>query len=68
MAIRVLTLAKGDERYVFRFEAGYEAEIIDAFCELANRRQSFDWIDAAMLAYHMGRRLELECDVPLRRE
>jgi hypothetical protein len=61
--IRQLSLAKGKERYVFRYQSGQEAEVIDAFASLASDQASeFDWFDAAVLSYQMGRRLERELD------
>jgi hypothetical protein len=37
--------------------------VVDAFAELASDRESsFDWFDAAVLSYQMGRRLETELD------
>ncbi len=61
--IRQLSLVKGEERFVFRYQAGQEAEIIDAFAGLAaDSRSTFDWFDAAVLSYQMGRRLETELD------
>ena len=62
-SVRQLSLAKGSERYVFRYSAGHEAEVIDAFASLATDQASrFDWFDAAVLSYQMGRRLETELD------
>lgn len=61
--IRQLSLMKGPERYVFRYKAGCETGVIDSFARLANARASrFDWFDAAVLSYQMGRRLEMELD------
>ena len=61
--IRQLALVKGEERFVFRYRAGQEAEVIDAFAEMAaDPRTNFDWFDAAVLSYQMGRRLEKELD------
>lgn len=61
--IRQLSLVKGEERFVFRYQTGQEAEVIDAFASLAADRSSrFDWFDAAVLSYQMGRRLETELD------
>ncbi|MCH7808809.1 MAG: hypothetical protein IIB60_06245 [Planctomycetes bacterium] len=61
--IRQLSLVKGEERFVFRYPPGQEAEVIDAFASLASDRTSeFDWFDAAVLSYQMGRRLETELD------
>jgi hypothetical protein len=61
--IRQLSLVKGEERFVFRYQPGQEPRVIDAFAELAaDRGSSFDWFDAAVLSYQMGRRLETELD------
>lgn len=61
--IRQLSLVKGEERFVFRYQAGQEPEVIDAFASLASDQASvFDWFDAAVLSYQMGRRLETELD------
>jgi hypothetical protein len=61
--MRQLSLVKGEERFVFRYEAGREPEVIDAFASLAGDDEScFDWFDAAVLSYQMGRRLETELD------
>ena len=61
--IRQLSLVKGEERFVFRYQAGQEAEVIDAFAAMAgDPARSFDWFDAAVLSYQMGRRLEKELD------
>ena len=61
--IRQLSLVKGTQRFVFRYPAGREAEVIDRFATLAADRSSdFDWFDAAVLSYQMGRRLEKELD------
>ena len=61
--IRQLSLVKGEERFVFRYQQGQEPRVFDAFAELAtDRESSFDWFDAAVLSYQMGRRLETELD------
>ena len=61
--MRQLSLDKGSHRYVFRYQSGTEAEVINAFASLASDRDSdFDWFDAAVLSYQMGRRLESELD------
>ncbi len=61
--IRQLSLVKGDDRYVFRYPTGHEADVIDRFASLASDHDSdFDWFDAAVLSYQMGRRLEKELD------
>ena len=61
--VRQLSLVKGEERFVFRYQTGHEPEVIDAFASLAaDQESSFDWFDAAVLSYQMGRRLETELD------
>ena len=61
--IRHLSLVKGQQRYVIRYGAGHEADVIDALASLASDSASdFDWFDAAVLSYQMGRRLEMELD------
>jgi hypothetical protein len=61
--IRQLSLVKGRDRYVFRYQAGREADIIAAFASMASDPSTpFDWFDAAVLSYQMGRRLEMELE------
>ncbi|MCH7703606.1 MAG: hypothetical protein IIB61_00720 [Planctomycetes bacterium] len=61
--IRQLSLVKGDERFIFRYTTGQDAQVIDSFASLAgNTGSDFDWFDAAVLSYQMGRRLETELD------
>ncbi len=61
--MRQLSLVKGEERFIFRYQTGQEAQVIDAFASLATDQSSkFDWFDAAVLSYQMGRRLETELE------
>jgi hypothetical protein len=61
--IRQLSLVKGDHKYLFRYQPGNEADVIGALANLASDTQSeFDWFDAAVLSYQMGRRIESEID------
>lgn len=61
--IRQLSLVKGRHRFVFRYQPGNEADVIQAFAALAGNQESdFDWFDAAVMSYQMGRRLEMELD------
>jgi hypothetical protein len=61
--VRQLSLVKGSHRYVFRYQAGGEADIIAAFAQMASDNQhDFDWFDAAVLSYQMGRRLEMDLE------
>jgi hypothetical protein len=60
---RHLSLVKGKHRYLFRYQAGCEADIISAFAAMAaDPAQEFDWFDAAVLSYQMGRRLEMDLE------
>ena len=60
---RQLSLLKGEDRFVFRYEPGCEADVINRFAGLAaDAENEFDWFDAAVLSYQMGRRLERELD------
>ena len=61
--VRQLSLVKGQHRYVFRYQSGREADVIGAFASMASdAKNEFDWFDAAVLSYQMGRRIELELD------
>lgn len=61
--MKQLSLVKGHDRYVFRYPAGREADIIAAFASMASDPDTeFDWFDAAVLSYQMGRRLETELE------
>lgn len=60
---RQLSLVKGQSKFVFRYQPGNEPDVINAFAALASDPSSeFDWFDAAVLSYQMGRRLERELD------
>jgi len=62
-ALRQLSLVKGDHQYLFRYQPGNEADVIGAFASLASDGSTeFDWFDAAVLSYQMGRRLEIGLD------
>ena len=51
-----LALVKGKQSFVFRYRAGREADVLDAFVALANDAASeFDWFDAAVLSYQLSR-------------
>lgn len=62
-AVRQLSLVKGEHRYLFRYHPGNEADLIATFAGMAGDKNcDFDWFDAAVLSYQMGRRLEMELD------
>lgn len=53
-----LSLLKGEERFVFRYETGGEEAVLDAFVDMANDRGSaFDWFDAAVLSFQLSKNL-----------
>lgn len=55
---RRLSLVKGNHRYVFQYVDGCEPQLVGAFVSLADDPNSeFDWFDAAILSYQMGRDL-----------
>lgn len=61
--VRQLSLVKGNHRYVFRYRAGDEANIIATFASMAaDSEHEFDWFDAAVMSYQMGRRLEMDLE------
>ncbi|MBK8266893.1 MAG: hypothetical protein IPK83_00740 [Planctomycetes bacterium] len=61
--VRQLSLVKGGHRFLFRYQPGNEADVIGAFAALASDGSTdFDWFDAAVLSYQMGRRLETEIE------
>lgn len=63
MSLKQISLVKGSEKYIFRYRSGEEVSVIDAFIELAdNAESSFDWFDAAVLSYQMGKQIEYELD------
>lgn len=49
--INILTLVKGDERYVFMYRDGQETEVLRALRRSAcNPELSFNWYDAVVLS------------------
>ena len=63
MDLRQISLVKGAHRYVFRYTPGSEAEVITSFAALADDTDSeFDWFDAAVLSYQMGKQLDQDLE------
>ncbi len=63
MDMRQISLVKGSHRYVFRYTSGSEPQIIDSFIDLADDADNeFDWFDAAVLSYQMGKKMEHQLD------
>jgi hypothetical protein len=55
---RQLVLNKGTEKFIFRYEPGREADLLDALVEQArDNRTSFDWFDAAVLSFKLTQTL-----------
>ena len=58
---RPIILVKGEHRYIFRYKAGQERELVRCFAEMAaDPERNFDWFDAAVLSYQIRRRLDSE--------
>jgi len=63
MDLRQISLVKGLQRYVFRYTPGNEPQIIDTFIEMADDAENeFDWFDAMILSYQMGKQMEHQLD------
>ncbi len=60
---RQLTLNKGHEKYIFRYEVGREDELLDALIDQAKEQGTdFDWFDAAVLSFKLTQSLIGEAD------
>ena len=64
--IRVLSVkcSDGDVR-VFRYAAGQEKEMVAVLADMAKDPQcsNFGWLEAALLSYRMGRRMQQDLEV-----
>ena len=61
-----LSLLKGTERYIFRYEPGSEESVLDSFVDMANdRANKFDWFDAAVLSFQLSKHLVEQADALL---
>ena len=59
---RALSLVKGDQRYLFRYRTGEDAEIIDEITRLAqDAKTKVTWVDAAMLAFRVTQNAAIDC-------
>jgi len=55
---RQLILNKGSEKFIFRYDAGCEDELLDALIEQAkDNKTAFDWFDAAVLSFKLTQSL-----------
>ena len=53
-----LVLNKGTEKYIFRYDEGYENCLLDALIDQAQDTQTnFDWFDAAVLSFKLTQSL-----------
>ncbi len=64
---RQLMLNKGAEKFIFRYDAGQEDELIDAMIDQArDARTEFDWFDAAVLSFKLTQSLICQANELLR--
>ena len=64
--LKEMSLLKGNENFVFRYEPGQEERVLDAFVDMANDRSSkFDWFDAAVLSFQLSKHLVEQADALL---
>jgi hypothetical protein len=64
---RQMVLSKGGEKFIFRYEAGREDELLDALVGQArDKRTSFDWFDAAVLSFKLTQLLVGQAEELLR--
>jgi hypothetical protein len=60
---RQLTLNKGHEKFIFRYDVGHEDELIDAMIDQAKEAATnFDWFDAAVLSFKLTQSLICQAD------
>ena len=60
---RQLTLNKGHEKFIFRYDVGREDELIDAMIDQAkDTGTNFDWFDAAVLSFKLTQSLICQAD------
>lgn len=62
--MRTLTLEKGTETFVIRYEPGLEHKVLDHLQESARtHKDGFDWFDAAVLSHQLGQHLSRDLKV-----
>lgn len=55
---RQLVLIKSSQRFVFRYQKGEEAQVLECLIEQAKDPDSvMDWFDAAVLSHQLGQTL-----------
>ncbi len=64
---RQLTLIKKGQYYLFRYQPGDEASLIQTLIDKAeDPRCALDWFDAAVLSHQMGHRMAAEMQTLLK--
>jgi hypothetical protein len=67
--LKQLVLNKGGEKYIFRYEAGLEDELLESLVDSArDERVEFDWFDAAVLSFKLTHSLMNQADELLKRD
>ena len=60
---KVLSLTKGGHKYVFRYVAGCEEDVVDRMVQLAQDDKSdLDWLDAATTSFQLALAAAESCD------
>ncbi|MCK4959510.1 MAG: hypothetical protein KAT00_08910 [Planctomycetes bacterium] len=68
-AKKQLVLNKGSEKYIFRYDAGCEGDLLDSLVSHASdNRTDFDWFDAAVLSFKLTQSLMGQADQILHKE
>jgi len=63
-----LVLNKGIQKFIFRYDAGCEDQLLEALIEQArDKRTDFDWFDAAVLSFKLTQSLMNQADELLRK-
>lgn len=53
--MRQLVLVKQGKRFLFRFEPGHEAQVLDSLVQMVRDPEcELDWFDAAVLSHQLG--------------
>lgn len=61
--INQFSLIKFGHTYILRYKTGDEEYLIKALAEMAeNPNNNFDWFDAAIISYQVGRKVESELE------
>ncbi len=69
MHTRQLTLAKNGHKYIFRYVAGGEDEIMDEVMRMADdTRNNLQWLDAAKMGFRIARNAAVDCSQALQTE